>query len=150
MRDHINNLSRFCYRPSLGLLLVRFTTGLVFLMHGWQKIHSLAMVTGMMMSFGMPAWVGPFIAYLEVIGGLALIFGVLPRVFGVLFGVEMLVAIFLTGLGRGYHAHELEIILMLLSFAIALMGSGKYAVCKIECGRCGGMLCEGGEECFQR
>ena len=143
MRSFINDMSRFCHHRSLGLLLIRIATGLVFFMHGWQKIHSLAMVGGMMVGFGLPYSVGIFIAYLEVIGGLALILGIATRVLGVVFGIEMLVAILLTGIGRGYHAHELEIVLMLLSFGLALAGSGKYSFFKMECSDCGGMLCNG-------
>ncbi len=133
-------MSRMCHNRSLGLLLIRAATGLVFFMHGWQKIHGLGMVEGMMIGFGLSSWVGIFIAYLEVIGGIALIFGVATRVFGIIFGIEMLTAILLTGIGRGYKAHELEILLMLLSFGIALAGSGKYSLFKMECDGCGGIL----------
>jgi len=138
-------MSRFCYQPSLGLLLVRVATGLVFFMHGWSKIHNVPMVTGMMMHLGVaaPGFFGPFIAYLEVIGGLALIFGILTRVFAAALGIEMIFAIFLTGIGTGYQPHELEIMLMLISFGIALTGSGRYALYRMECKNCGGMLCQG-------
>jgi len=146
MKSYINTLSRYCHNRSLGLLLIRIATGLVFLMHGWMKIHSLPMVEGMMMGFGLSSWVGIFIAYLEVIGGLCLIVGIGTRVFGVVFGIEMLAAIFLTGVDRGYRAHELEIVLMLLSFGVALAGSGIYSLYKMECNECGGMLCRG-EDC---
>ena len=102
-----------------------------------------------MMSFGLVSGTGAFISWLEVIGGAAMIVGVLTRVFGVAFGIEMLVAIYLTSMGKGlsYRPHELEIILMLLSFGIALAGSGKYSVWKMECDNCGGMLCDTGKDC---
>lgn len=147
MKSFINAVSRFCHNRALGLLLIRIATGLVFLMHGWQKVNHLDMVGGMMTGFGLPLWMGAFIAYLEVIGGLGLILGAATRVFGVAFGIEMLVAIFLTGgVSNGYRPHELEIVLMLLSFGIALAGSGNYALYKMECDDCGGMLCTAGAE----
>src|ERR1700722_4151365 len=103
MKPSINQLSRLTRNRSLGLLLIRLATGLVFFMHGWMKVNNLPGTEGMFVGFGLTSGTGIFIAWLEVIGGIALILGVLTRVFGVIFGIEMLVAIFLTGgFGRGY------------------------------------------------
>jgi putative oxidoreductase len=147
IKHWINWASRFCLNRSLGLLLIRFALGLVFVMHGWQKIHSMPMIEGMFVHLGLGSVTGDFIAWLEVIGGGAMILGILPRIFGAAFGIEMLVAIFLTGIDKGYRAHELEIFLMLVSFGIALAGSGKYSLLKMECDDCGGMLCDRGTTC---
>src|ERR1700722_6736931 len=147
MKDAINSMSRFWYQRSLGLLLIRFATGSIFLAHGWMKIHQIAMVSGMLAHMGVfaPDFFGPFIAWLEVLGGLALILGVLTRPIAVAFGIEMFFAIFLTGIGRGWGPHELEMILMMCSFGIALLGSGAFSLYPMECLGCGGMLC--GEDC---
>lgn len=134
--------------PSLGLVLIRVAVGIVFLMHGWMKVGNPGMAEGMMMGFGFPGGTGHFIAWLEVIGGIALMLGVLTRVLGVIFGVEMIVAYFLTGgFTNGYRPHELELVLMLLSFGLALTGSGKYSAFPMECDCCGGMLCKCDENC---
>src|SRR5882762_7675944 len=106
LTEWVNWASRMCLNRSLGLLLIRVAVGLIFLMHGWGKIHSIPMVEGMFLHFGLGSWVGDFIAWLEVIGGICMILGVLTRVFGVIFGIEMLVAVFLTGFARGYQPHE--------------------------------------------
>jgi putative oxidoreductase len=144
----INEASRFCLNRSLGLLLIRLAVALVFFMHGWSKVNNIPGVEGMMTGFGFPAGTGMFIAWLEVIGGLSMALGVLPRVFGVVFGIQMIVAYFLTGgFGSAYQRHELEIVLILLSFGIALTGSGKYSIMKMECDDCGGMLCDRGTSC---
>ena len=135
---------------SLGLLLIRVAIGLVFIMHGWTKVNNLGMIEGMFVGFGLPAWTATFIAYLELVGGAALILGVLTRLFGLLLGIEMLVAIYLTGIGTGYKPHELEILLMLVSFGIAFVGSGHYSLWKKECHRCGGMMCDGKKTCPTR
>ena len=127
----MNKMSKFFYNPSVGMLLVRIATGYLFFTHGLSKVNNLAMPMGMMVHFGFPAWVGVFIAWLEVIGGLALVFGLLTRVFAVMFGIEMIVAIFLTGFAHGLGAHDMEIILALNSFAIAFMGSGKIRLMHI-------------------
>src|SRR3989344_4824646 len=124
MQPLINSWSYNFGHRSLGLLLIRIGVGLVFLMHGWGKVGNMEMVQGMFVGFGLPAATGIFIAWLEVIGGVAMIIGILPRVFGLLFGIQMLAAIFLTGgFATGYKPHELEILLMLLSIGIMLTGS---------------------------
>ena len=84
-----------------------------------------------MIHFGFPGWVGIFIVWLEVIGALALIAGLFTRIFAVAFGIEMLVTVILTGFGRGIGAHDLEIVLMLNSFAIALAGAGNIRLMHI-------------------
>ena len=143
MKDLLNLWSRYCLDRSLGLVLIRVAVGLVFLMHGWSKVNNIPGVEGMMGNFGLPHGTGFFIAWLEVVGGIALMSGIFTRVFGVVFGIQMLVAIFLTGgIAKGYKPHELEIVLMLLSFGIALTGSGKYSLYKKECDDCGGIVCD--------
>jgi putative oxidoreductase len=130
--DTIRDLSIFFYRRSLGLLLIRFSTGAVFIAHGLMKWQNLAKIEGFFsQSFGFPAWLTIFLAAIEVLGGALLILGIGTRVIGVVLGIEMLVAIFLTGIGRGWSAHELEILLMLLSFGLALAGSGRLRVLHI-------------------
>ena len=151
MKELILKMSRFCHNRALGLLLIRIAVGMVFLMHGYGKVMNLAMPEGMMVHFGFPAFMGDFIAWLEVVGGLALIFGFMTRVFGVALGIEMVVAYFLTGgFGTGYKPHELELVLMLLSFGVALTGSGRYAVYAMECRDCGGMLCSENGTCEKK
>ena len=145
MMNHINKLSRFCYQPSFGLLLIRVAVGAVFLTHGWLKIQNVDQVSGMMAHLGVfaPSFFGPFIAWLEVVGGLALIFGILTRVFAAMLGIEMIIAVFLTGIGTGFGPHQMELLLAAGSLGIALTGSGAYALYKMECDNCAGMLCKG-------
>ena len=138
--DTTNSISRFFYQRSLGLLLLRVSTGLIFLSHGWMKVNHLAQAVGMFGHMGFAAWVAYCIAWLEVAGGLALMLGVATRFFGVVFGIEMLVATFIVGFGHGL---GFEFYLAMVSFAIALMGSGAFSVFPMECGHCGGFLCDG-------
>lgn len=125
MKKHIESMSKFWFRPALALTIVRIATGYVFLVHGLAKVSNIAGVIGMMAHFGLPGWIGVFIAWLEVIGGIALILGVATRAFGVALGIEMLVAILLTGFGRGFGPHEFEMVLGINALALALAGSGR-------------------------
>ena len=136
----INQTSRYFYRRDLGLLLIRLALGLLFFTHGLMKVQELSQVAAMFAHLGFFPWVGFFIAWLELIGGLALILGVATRLFAVVFGIEMLVAAIIVGFSRGI---GLELILSIVSFGLALLGSGRYSVFKMECANCGGMLCDG-------
>jgi len=141
MKKLINTTSRHFYNRSLGLLLIRVGAGLIFLTHGWTKIQHMDQVVSFFQGqFGLSIPVIYFISWLEVVGGVALILGAATRFFGLLFGIEMLVATVLVGIGQGV---SIELLLALISFGIALAGSGKYSIYKMECKHCGGMLCNG-------
>jgi putative oxidoreductase len=125
----IHTLRRQLYEKSLGLLLIRVGTGAVFFMHGIDKLQSMAMTTNMFVHLGLPGSVAPCIALLETVGGLMLVFGIFTRVAAVLLGIEMLVAIFITGgINRGWQQHELEALLMAVSFGLVYTGSGKFSL----------------------
>lgn len=144
MKEWVNSCSRFCHKKSFGLLLIRVGVGLVFLMHGWMKIHNLDMIEGFFAQLGLGATTGVFIAWLEVIGGAALILGVCTRLFALAFGIEMFVALIVTGALSGpFQPHELEALLMLSSFGLAFVGSGRLSLYKGGCAHCGGMMCDG-------
>lgn len=125
----IKTLNRQLYEKNLGLLLIRVGTGLVFFMHGLMKLQSLAMTNMFFTHLGLPAPTAAFIAVLETVGGLALVFGIFTRVFAFLLGIEMLVAIFITGgIQKGWSASELEALLMAVSFGLVYTGSGKFSL----------------------
>src|ERR1700677_5202769 len=137
MNSAINRITRLAYSRSFGLLLIRVALGLLFFTHGLMKVEELSQTTAMFIHFGFFPWVGFCIAWLEVIGGIALLLGVATRFFAFLFGIEMLVATILAGFGRGI---GVEFVLCLVSFALMFLGSGRYSVYKMECDNCGGML----------
>ncbi|MEJ0053468.1 MAG: DoxX family protein [bacterium] len=139
--DTLNGAGRFFYKRSFGLLLIRLVVGLIFLVHGWDKVENISQVAVFFGTLGFWPWVAYFIGWLEVIGGLALILGIATRAFGVLFGIEMIVAAALVGAAHGFSGIEFELLLAAASFGLALIGSGKYSVYKMECQNCGGVFC---------
>jgi len=80
-----------------ALAIIRVVVGIVFVYHGWQKVFQMghANVTGFFTQAHIPlAPLSAFIVmYLELLGGAALIVGLLARILGALFAFEMLVAI---------------------------------------------------------
>jgi putative oxidoreductase len=133
--------NRFFHNPSLGILIVRVMAGLVFLSHGWMKVEGISRAIVMFSGMGFPMFVAYFIAWLEVIGGIALVLGVATRIFGLLFGIEMVVAALLVSLPRGWNAMGFELLLAAVSFALAFTGSGAYSVLRKTFDRMGGLLC---------
>lgn len=122
----LRRISRFWYRRSLGLLLIRIGTGAVFFAHGLLKLQNLAGTEGFFTkSLHLPPGTATLVMLFELIGGIMLIAGVGARFAGAVLGIEMLVAIYITGLDKGWPAHELEFLLMALAFGIALGGAGK-------------------------
>lgn len=66
-----------------ALLLVRITTGTIYLVHGAQKLFQFG-IDGVVNSFEqmgivVPAVVGPAVSVIEFFGGLALLLGLLTR-----------------------------------------------------------------------
>ena len=123
--------------------LLRMVTGFLFAAHGWQKFNEFT-IAGTQASFaqmGVPAAnvAAPVIATLELVGGIALILGVLTRVFAALLAVNMLGALFLVHASAGIFAaaggYELVLILAAAALAVALVGAGKVSVDKVLFGR---------------
>ncbi|CAM6001435.1 unnamed protein product [Sphagnum balticum] len=129
MTSMMLKVRRLSYHRSFGLLLIRLALGLLFFTHGLMKVEQLSLVAQMFAHLGFFPWVGYFIAWLEVIGGLALILGVATRLFAFLFGIEMLVATLIVGFSRGV---GIELVLCLVSFALMFLGSGRFSIYRLE------------------
>lgn len=118
-----------------GIAMVRVLAGLIFLMHGQQKVFGFGLgamqQTFAHMGFPAPEILGPFIALLELIGGVALIPGLLTRWACVLFSIEMAVAVFRVHLKGGFYlpkGYEFALTMGVMSMALAITGPGAAAL----------------------
>ncbi|HQU07552.1 MAG TPA: DoxX family protein [Candidatus Paceibacterota bacterium] len=128
----MNKMSRYCYRPGVGLLLVRFIIGAVLVQHGWEKAADMAKVFGLMAHLGWPAFIAYVIVAIELVGGLMLIFGVLPRPVAVVVAVEMIVALVAVAIPmRGWGGSDLELMLLFSSLGIAFAGAGSWSLMRV-------------------
>jgi len=90
-----NNYSKLDTIYPLVPLFARLSIGWVFLWAGYGKLGNLGQVIGYFESLGIPfaSMQAPFVALIEMIGGLALILGVGTRLFSFLLANTMIVAL---------------------------------------------------------
>ena len=82
------------YAQSPFLLLVRLYWGWQFAQTGWGKLHNLSQITVFFTSLNLPfpAFTAGFVGWVELIGGIMLILGVLSRFTGLVLSINMFVA----------------------------------------------------------
>ncbi len=122
-------------RIGLGLLVLRVVVGVVFLVHGAQKVFVFGHpgVTGMLTKFGipLPGVASLVLMFVELLCGAALILGFLTRVAAGLLMVDMLVALLAVHLKNGFFSPmgvEFPLTLLAGLIALALAGSGALAL----------------------
>jgi putative oxidoreductase len=115
---------------ALGLTALRLAVATIFIKHGAQKlfVFGFAGVTGAFTHMGVPGVIGPLICLLEFFGGIALALGFLTRLIALGFVCDMLGAILLVLLPKGFSGFELEFLLLGSSLALALTGGGRFSV----------------------
>ncbi|MEK7203735.1 MAG: DoxX family protein [Patescibacteria group bacterium] len=117
------------HSPDAALLLLRLGLAAVFIMHGWPKIQNPEVVGGFFSSLGLNMFWVYVVAYVEFLGGIAMLIGLFSRWAGFLLAIDMLFAIYLVRWPRGFvGGYEFEFLLLLAALAIHLAGPGKYSI----------------------
>jgi putative oxidoreductase len=118
-----------------GLTILRLVVGTVFLAHGAQKAFSfgLAGVAGAFEGMGVPApaLTAAFVTVVELVGGIALLLGLLTRFVTPALAVVMAGALLTAHLPAGFflpNGYEFVLTLMAASVALALTGPGALAL----------------------
>lgn len=118
-----------------GMLPLRLAVGLVFLLHGGQKllVFGLAGTADIMGKLGLPfpAVCATIVIAVELLGGMAILLGVFSRLAGALLAFEMLVAILVARLHGGFFApygYEFELTLLSACLTFALAGPGQASI----------------------
>jgi putative oxidoreductase len=127
-----NGVARF---TKWAMLPLRLVVGLVFLMHGGQKlfVFGVAGTADIMGKLGLPlpTLCAVIVIAVELLGGLAILLGVFARLAGALLAFEMVVAILVARWHGGFFApygYEFELTLLGACLTFALGGPGQVSL----------------------
>ena len=121
---------------SCGLTILRVVVGIVFLVHGWQKITAMGFhgTAGMFGQIGipLPTISSAVVILVEFLGGTALILGLATRWASLLLAIDMVGAIYFVHWKNGFYSnhggYEFALSLMAACLALALSGAGALAI----------------------
>ncbi|MET3207240.1 UNVERIFIED_CONTAM: putative oxidoreductase [Paenibacillus sp. PvR008] len=108
---------------NIGLLLVRIFTGVIFIVHGSQKFQGLDGTSGFFQSIGLPGWLAPVVATVELVGGIALVLGIGTRIAGAALTIVMIGVLLTAKKGQPFGSIEFDLLVLFASLQQALVGA---------------------------
>jgi putative oxidoreductase len=112
----------------LGLLLLRWGLGVIFIYHGYPKLIHTKEFMEQVVRIGFPSFFAYIVGVLEFFGGALLIVGLFTRVAGLLLAFEMLIAIWKVNLPPGgiytVEKYQFPLAVGVGAFALAAVGAG--------------------------
>ena len=122
--------------PSYAALLLRVSTGILFVAHGLLKlmVFTPAGTADYFKSLGLPGPLAYAVMALEILGGLALILGFQTRWLSIAFALELLGAAIFGHAANGWMfantggGWEFPVFWAAVMIALALLGDGAYAM----------------------
>lgn len=127
----------------VGLLIGRLALGAIFIAHGWQKFrdqgHSTVARGFDRIGVPFPDVSAFYATWVELIGGIALVLGVLVPLAGLLLAVDMAGAFWFVHKDNGFFVsdagYEFVMILGATALLLAATGGGRFAVDALLRGR---------------
>ena len=121
---------------AIGIALTRFSLGAILFAHGFilkVQTFTLAGWVGYAESLGIPAIVAYLVAYGEILGGIALMVGVLSRLAAWL-SLPILIGAAYAHIGNGWlfsaenGGWEFPVLLVVMAVSVGLSGAGAFAL----------------------
>jgi putative oxidoreductase len=126
---------------SIGLLILRFELAAIFWSHGWPKLNPNSPMKGpqgfsaflQQMKVPSPLVAAWLVALLETLGPMLLVLGLFVRPLGLLFAVDMFMAVVLARKQAGFTSAqgvgwEYEFALLCQGLALLFLGGGAIAL----------------------
>ncbi|HXZ33065.1 MAG TPA: DoxX family protein [Terriglobales bacterium] len=118
-----------------GLAVLRIVVGVIFVMHGWQKLSWGFQHVGEFLGslhVPLPTVAAVLLTLVEFLGGIFLIIGVLTRYVAALLAVDMLLAIILVHAKNGFFTSnggvEFPLLLLAANLTLIMSGAGTLSV----------------------
>ena len=112
-----------------GPLPIRILAGLTLMLHGLPKITDISGVQSFFPNIGLPPELAIPVALLEVIGGFAILFGILTRIASGLIIIEMIGAVVVAKLSKGFvGGYELELLIVAICISLFISGPGRISI----------------------
>lgn len=126
----MSKLLKKYHNADLGMLLLRLAIAAIFIMAGWAKMQNMAGTATFFSSLGLGMMWVYVVAWVEFLGGIAMLLGAFSRSAGLLLAIDMAFAIYLVGWAQGFGGYRLELLLLAAVLAVHLGGPGRYAIWK--------------------
>jgi putative oxidoreductase len=110
-------------------LPLRIIAGIGFMMHGLPKLLDISNTQNSFTNMGLPPELAIIIGLLEFIGGLAILLGVFTRIAAGLLAIDMIGAILLVKLSKGFiNGYELDLLYLAIMISLMLTGPGNLSI----------------------
>ena len=122
-----------------GAFFLRLVLGISMVFHGYGKVIPASGLHGnllsalqhhshLVVSLGMPYWLGYVSALTEFLGGILILLGLLTRFTAFMIACNMLGAILLVARHQGYSGSELPLALLAIALMLIFFGPGTMAL----------------------
>lgn len=120
----------------LAPFVLRVVVGISFFAHGWSKLTVMGVdnVGGFFAQIGIPApiFFATLVTWVEILGGAALILGIMTHWASKLLGIIMIVAIFTAHISNGFFVdnggYEMALVFLGSLISIMITGPGRWAL----------------------
>ena len=99
------------------------------MIHGLPKLLDITNTQSSFTNMGLPPELAVIIGLLEFIGGLAILLGIFTRISAILLAIDMIGAILLVKLSKGFiGGFELDLLYLAIMISLMITGPGSFSI----------------------